>query len=138
MGERLNVASALLGRALLSLIFIISGFHKLAAYGATAAYMDKFGVPGLLLPLVIGVEIGGGALILAGFHTRAVAFVMAGFTFLAGALFHLAAGDPGNMIHFWKNVAIAGGFLGLSAAGGGAWSADSLIHHRRRAAGAAG
>lgn len=137
MGGRLNAASALLGRVLLSLIFIISGLHKVAAYGATAAYMAKFGVPGLLLPLVIVVEIGGGALILVGFHTRATASAMAGFTLLAGTLFHLAVGDAGNMIHFWKNVAIAGGFLCLLAAGGGAWSADSLLR-RHRAGGAVG
>ena len=62
-----------------------------------------------------------------GFQTRIVAFLLAGFTLLAGLMFHYAVGDGPNMIHFWKNVAIAGGFLGMVAHGAGAWSIDGRM-----------
>ena len=86
--------------------------------------MAKMGVPGALLPLVILTELGGGLLILVGWQTRVVSFLLAGFTLLAGLLFHLSVGDAPNMIQFWKNVAIAGGFLAIFANGAGEWSLD--------------
>ncbi|MFV0281170.1 MAG: DoxX family protein [Rhodoblastus sp.] len=129
--DRLSAPSLLLGRILLSLIFLVSGFRKLFAYAATVGYMEKFGMPGMLLPLVIVFEIGGGLLLVAGLQTRIVAFAMAGFSLLAGVIFHYAVGDAGNMLHFWKNAAIAGGFLCLLAMGGGAWSADAMLQRTR-------
>lgn len=81
-------------------------------------------MPGILLPLVILTELGGGLLILVGWQTRIVAFLMAGFTLLAALLFHFKTGDRNQMIHFMKNIAIAGGFLSLVANGAGAWSVD--------------
>ncbi|MDE2362824.1 MAG: DoxX family protein [Hyphomicrobiales bacterium] len=121
---QISNAAALLGRVMLSAIFIMSGFNKIVGYAGTAAYMDKMGVPGMLLPLVILTELGGGLLILFGWQTRIVAFLMAGFTVLTGLLFHLKVGDAPNMIQFWKNIAIAGGFLALLTSGAGAWSLD--------------
>lgn len=121
---QINNAAALAGRILISIIFIMGGAHKLVTYDMTAGYMQKMGVPGILLPLVILTELGGGLLILAGYQTRLVAFLLAGFTILAGLLFHLAVGDPPNMIHFFKNLAIAGGFLAILAGGPGRWSVD--------------
>ena len=56
-----------------------------------------------------------------------VAFLLAGFSLLSGLLFHYAVGDAPNMIQFWKNVAIAGGFLGMVAHGAGAWSLDGRM-----------
>lgn len=120
-------AAALLGRILMSAIFISAGFSKIGGYANTSAYMAKMGVPGALLPLVIATELGGGLLILLGYQTRIVAFLLAGFTLLAGVIFHLSVGDYANMISFWKNVAIAGGFLGMVAHGAGAWSPDGRL-----------
>ena len=117
-------AAALLGRIFISAIFISAGASKIGGYAGTSAYMAKMGVPAALLPLVILTELGGGLLILVGYQTRIVAFLMAGFCLLSGLLFHYSVGDAANMISFWKNVAIAGGFLGLVAHGAGAWSVD--------------
>ena len=117
-------AAALASRILMSLIFILSGAHKIGAYAETTAYMNKMGAPGSLLPLVILTELGGGLLILVGWRTRAVALLLAGFSIVAGVLFHLAVGDTANTVHFLKNLAIAGGFLAIVAAGPGAWSID--------------
>jgi putative oxidoreductase len=119
-------AAALAGRFLLSLIFIIGGFNKIAGYAGTAAYMARMGVPSILLPLVILTELGGGLLVLVGYQTKIVSLLMAGFALLSGLLFHLKLGDAADMIQFWKNVAIAGGFLSLTAFGGGGWSLDGL------------
>lgn len=119
-------AAALVGRIMLSAIFIMGGFNKIVGYAGTAGYMAKMGVPGALLPLVILTELGGGLLILVGWQTRTVAFLMAGFTLLAGLLFHLSVGDGPNMIQFWKNVAISGGFLAIMSSGAGGWSLDGL------------
>ncbi|HMN71983.1 MAG TPA: DoxX family protein [Rhodoblastus sp.] len=120
-------AAALLGRIFMSAIFISAGYSKIGGYAGSAAYMAKMGVPGALLPLVILTELGGGLLILFGFQTRIAAFLLAGFCLLSGLLFHLSVGDAPNMIQFWKNVAMAGGFLGMVAHGAGAWSVDAQM-----------
>ena len=117
-------AALLVGRIMLSAIFIQGGFNKIVGYAGTSGYMESAGVPSILLPLVILTELGGGLLILVGWQTRIVAFLMAGFTLLAALLFHFKTGDRNQMIHFMKNIAIAGGFLSLVANGAGAWSVD--------------
>ena len=73
----MNASLSLLGRAGLSLIFIISGWGKIAGYAATQQYMESVGVPGGLLPLVIALELGGGLAILAGAFTRWIAIALA-------------------------------------------------------------
>ena len=129
----MNATLQLLGRLGLSLIFIISGWGKIAGYAATQGYMDSMGVPGALLPLVIALELGGGLAILAGAYTRLFAAALAGFSLLAGLLFHFNLGDQMQAILFWKNVAMSGGFLLLVANGAGAWSVDAALARRRTA-----
>lgn len=121
----LQTASAPLGRVMLSLIFIVSGLGKISGFAGTQAYMESVGVPGALLPAVIALEVLGGLAILVGWKTRVVAFLLAGFTLLAGVLFHADFGDPMQQIMFLKNVALAGAFLILVAHGPGAWSVDN-------------
>jgi len=117
--------NALLGRVGLSLIFIISGFGKIAAYAGTEQYMAAVGVPGALLPFVIALELGGGLAILAGVFTRPVAIALALFSIVSAILFHANLGDQNQFIHLLKN-AIAGGFLTLAAHGPGSISIDAL------------
>jgi putative oxidoreductase len=117
--------SAPAGRFLLSLIFIVSGFGKITAYSGTQAYMDSMGVPGALLPAVIILEVLGGLAITLGWKTRVTAFLLAGFSILSAALFHADFGDQMQTIMFMKNLAIAGGFLGLVASGPGSWALDN-------------
>ena len=118
-------AALLAARALMAAIFILSGYNKIIGYAGTQQYMTANGVPDMLLPLVILVELGGGLLILAGFQTRLVAILLAGFTLVAAFLFHSKFGDRNQMIHFMKNLAIAGGFLSLYVAGPGPFSVDA-------------
>jgi putative oxidoreductase len=119
-----NNALALIGRILLSIIFIVSGYGKIKGYDGTVAYMAKAGVPGTLLPLVIAVELFGGLLILIGFQTRLVAIGMAVFCLLAAYLFHFDLASQPQTIQLMKNLAMAGGFLALASGGPGAWSVD--------------
>ena len=125
-GALSNVAE-LAGRILLALLFLLSGLGKLGAYSDTAAYMASQGVPGALLPLVIATEVGGAIAIIVGWRTRIVAFLLAGFTLLSALIFHSNLADQIQMIMFFKNVAIAGGFLLLVANGAGAFSIDRRL-----------
>jgi putative oxidoreductase len=123
--------AALVGRILLALIFITSGFSKITGFEGTVGYIASKGLP---LPqvgaaLAIAVELGGGILLAIGFKARWAALAIAIFTLLAGVLFHDfwnadAAAKMGQTINFWKNVAIAGGMLMAFAFGPGAYSVD--------------
>lgn len=127
---RLQAPFALLARLLLALIFVVEGWDKLFNYSGTVQYMDQHGVPGILLPLVILTELGGGLLVAFGFFTRIAAFALAGFCGLTALLFHGSLSDPNELIQFYKDVAMAGGFLGLVAFGPGDWSVDGFARRR--------
>ena len=113
------------GRTLIALIFVVSGIGKISNYAGTQGYMEAVGVPGILLPLVIALEILGGLAIIVGWHTRVVAFLLAGFTLLSALLFHADFSDQMQMIMFMKNLALSGAFLVLVAQGAGAYSIDN-------------
>ena len=123
--ERFQDISILLGRVFLSLIFIVSGFNKITDYAGTQGYMESMGVPALMLPLVIILELLGGIAILIGFKTRIVALLFIGFNVISALLFHSDFDDQTQMTMFMKNIAIAGGFLLLFAQGAGAYSIDN-------------
>lgn len=107
----MNKLIELAARILLAQIFIISGFGKITGYAGTQQYMASMGVPGILLPVVILTELGGGIALLLGFKTRWVAFALAGFTVLSALIFHRDFGNQMQMINFMKNLAMAGGLL---------------------------
>ena len=115
------------GRVFIALIFVVAGWGKIGGYAGTQAYMESVGVPGIMLPLVIALELGGGLLIIAGFQTRIVAFLLSGFCLVSAALFHANFADQMQSILFMKNVAMAGGFLFLVVHGAGAFSLDSRL-----------
>lgn len=122
-----TAAGLLAGRLLLSFIFVHEGWSIIGSYGGALAYMQKFGVPGLLLPAVIALEFGGGLLIAAGVFTRFLALAFAAFCVLTAALFHVQFADGNQLLHFQKDLAIAGGFLVLAVSGPGNWSVDRFI-----------
>ena len=115
------------GRLLMAVIFLVSGLSKLAAPAATIGYLASTGAPlpaaGYALALVI--ELGGGLLILLGYQTKAAAVVMALYCVATALMFHHAFGDQNQMIHFFKNITMAGGFLQLAAFGAGSFSLDA-------------
>jgi len=114
------------GRILLALIFVMGGLGKLGAgYTGTQGYMDAMGVPGVLLPLVILLEIGGGIALIIGWKTRIASLLLAGFTIIAALIFHHDFANQVAMIMFMKNLAISGGLLILASHGAGAYSLDN-------------
>ena len=117
--------SAPAGRFLISLIFITSGFSKITNFAGTQAYMESAGVPGILLPLVIAVELLGGLAVVFGWHARVAAFLLAGFSLVSAVLFHANFGDQMQMIMFMKNLGLAGGFLMIVSLGAGPYSLDN-------------
>jgi len=123
--DRIDHIADLAGRLMLAAIFVISGIGKIGGYAGTQAYMESMGVPGILLPLVIIVELGGGLALIAGWQARLAGFLLAGFCLLSALLFHNDFADQTQAIMFWKNVAIAGGLLLLVANGAGRWSLDA-------------
>ena len=121
----LNAPVLLAARVLMSVMFIMAGAQKIPGYAGTVGYMESVGVPGILLPGAIVVELIGGLMVLVGFQTRLAALAIAGFTVVAGVLFHFQPEDQMQMISFMKNITIAGGFLALFVTGAGAWSIDA-------------
>jgi putative oxidoreductase len=121
----MNNVISLLARLLLAQLFLLPGLSKISGFAATQGYMESMGVPGMLLPLVILLEVGGGLALVFGVLTRWVALALALFCVAAALLFHSNLGDQVQMIMFMKNLAIAGGFLLLYVQGPGAYSLDA-------------
>jgi len=120
-----------LGRLGLAWIFIDSGWNKIAGFAGTQQYMESAGVPGMLLPLVIALELGGGIAIALGLFTRWTALALAVFSIAAAILFHLPHfADQMQAINVWKNIAMAGGFCVLAAHGAGRYSVDARMSRR--------
>ena len=115
----------LAGRVLLAHIFLLAGINKITGYSGTQGYMEAMGVPGMLLPLVILLEIGGALALIAGWQTRLAAYALALFSIVSALIFHSNLGDQMQMIMFMKNWAMAGGLLVLAANGAGAFSLDN-------------
>lgn len=115
------------GRLLLAAIFLISGLGKLADPAGTQAYIAAAGLPAPLLAFVaaVAVEVGGGILLIVGYRTRPVALAIAGFSIVAALGFHSNFADMNQMIHFFKNLAMAGGLLQVAAFGAGPFSVDA-------------
>ncbi len=116
---------SLAGRAMIALIFVLSGLSKISAIEGTQGYMEAMGVPGILIYPAILFEIVAGLAIIAGVQTRLLALALAGFTLLLAIIFHNQLGDQTQFILFIKNVAIAGGLLFLARHGAGELSIDN-------------
>jgi putative oxidoreductase len=119
----------LIGRVLIATVFVLASWGKISAYAGTQAYMQHAGVPGSLLPLVILLELGGGIAIIVGLYTRPVALLLAGFSIIAGLLFHGGSPDQMQQIMLIKDLGLAGGFLFLVANGAGRLSIDARRSH---------
>lgn len=122
---------ALIGRVLLSAIFILGGFAKLTAVAGIAATLERRGFPSpQMFGYAVGVlELVGGLMVLVGIKARYVALVM--FAFTAGTIvvshnFWVMEGAARamNQTHAMKNLAIMGGFLLLASFGPGRFSFD--------------
>ena len=116
----------LVGRVLLSILFILSGFAKLTAISGTAGWFASIGLPfPTLTTVVVGlVELLGGIAVLVGFKTRIAAILLAVFTLAATVIAHLDFADQMQLLMLQKNLGLVGGFLLLAAVGAGSISID--------------
>lgn len=122
----LNRYGPLAGRILIALIFVLSGFSKIAGFEGTVGYIASKGLP---LPqlLAIGailIELGGGLMLILGWKAHWAAAAMLVFTALATLIFHNFWAVPpdqaqNQMIHFMKNISIMGGLLYVMMHGSG-------------------
>jgi putative oxidoreductase len=123
----MNGPILLLARILMAIIFLLAGFGKLTDISGTAAYFGSYGLPMPTVAAVISglIELLGGLAILVGFQTRIAAWVLAVFCVATALIAHTGWADMNQMIHFQKNLAMAGGFLVLALHGPGALSIDA-------------
>jgi putative oxidoreductase len=124
--EKQSDLAALIGRLFYSSLFILYGYMKLVGFSGTVSYMAGQGLPlvTLFAALAVIIELGGGLLMLVGFQTRCVALALAIYTLVAAFIAHAHFGDPAQLVHFMKNMAIVGGSLAFVACGAGAYSLD--------------
>ena len=121
-----NAVVILAGRILLAAVFLVSGYGKLVAFGATSAYFAKLGFPAadVMTVLAIAVELGGAILLIAGWRARWAALALIVFVVVATLAAHRfwevdAAQVRNQTNHFLKNLALIGGLLYVAAFGPG-------------------
>ena len=121
-----NTIVPAVGRVMISAIFILAGLSKLAAPAMSIGYIQSVGLPlpAVAYGIAAFIEIVGGIALLLGYRTRLVAGVLFLFTLATAVFFHNHLGDQDQFIHFFKNIAIAGGLLHVIAFGGGGVSLD--------------
>ncbi len=123
-----NIAQ-LIGRALMSALFIWSGYGKLVAPADTEAYFVSIGLPfpELVRVLAVVVELGGGLALLLGLEARLAAVVLAVWCIVTALAGHSDFADVNAKIQFMKNVSMAGGFIFIASFGTGAYTAKAVM-----------
>lgn len=122
-----ETAATFVGRVLMSVLFITSGWGKLMGAAATQAMFVKQGLPMVEAAWVLAVvvELGGGLAILFGLFIRPVAFVCAIWCVATALIAHTNFADRIQEVQFFKNMGMTGGFLYIATFGAGAWSLDA-------------
>ena len=115
----------LVGRILISALFLISAYNKIFSIDGSMSWMEGFGIPGFLLYPVIVLEIILPLCIIIGYKARVAASLLAIFCLTTAFIFHLDFTDPMQKISFLKNMGLAGGFLFILVNGTKNWSIDS-------------
>ena len=117
-----------LGRIFLSTLFLIEGINKIFNYEGTIQYMENFGVSEYLAIPAIILEILFPLLLIIGYQTKIAALVIAIFTIVVAVIFHTNFDDHMQFIIFFKDIAIAGGFLIIFVNGAGKYSVDYKLN----------
>ena len=114
----------LVGRIFISALFLISAYNKLFSVEGSISWMEGFGVPGFLIYPAIILEIILPLFIIVGYKARTSASLLAIFCLATAFIFHLDFSDQAQIISFFKNIGLAGGFLFIVANGTKDWSVD--------------
>ena len=115
----------LIGRILISALFLLNGIFKISNYEGTIGWMESFGVPGMFLVPAIILEIAGPVLIIIGYKTKLAAGLLSLFCISTAVIFHNDFSNQMQLTSFLKNIALAGGFLILFANGAKGFSLDN-------------
>ena len=113
-----------LGRILLSTLFLIEGINKISNYEGTIQYMESFDVPEYLAIPAIILEILFPLLLIIGYQTKVASLVLVIFTIVVAIIFHTDFDNHMQFITFFKDIAIAGGFIIIFVNGPGRFSLD--------------
>jgi putative oxidoreductase len=121
-----------LGRILLSSLFLIEGVRKFFFQEETIMYMEDYGVPEILFFPSLILEILFPILLIIGYKTRISALIMALFTLTVAIIFHTDFQNQMELIIFLKDIAIAGGFLIIAANEPKICSIDYMLKSRAK------
>ena len=121
----------LVGRILLSALFLIEGIGKISMQEDVVMYMENYGIPGILFIPAVILEILFPLLLIVGYKTKLAAFVMALFTFTVAIIFHTDFSKGMEMVFFLKDLAIAGGFLMIFVYGANKISLDHFLKSKQ-------
>lgn len=116
-------AVLLLGRWMVSLIFLTSAYSKAFGWSSNVAYMQSQHMPLIpfLLVCALVVELVGSICLILGWQARMAATVM--FLYLIPVTFRL---HTFMSTHFQKNVGIMGGLLYIAVFGAGSFALSSV------------
>lgn len=115
--DRLSGPLRLVGRVLLAAVFIYDATLLVRFPVENTAFMERFGLPGLLLYPTAAFQFFGGLAIVLGLFLRPTALAFAGFCLLTAVVFHRDVAEVSELIQFGKDLGLAGGFLLLAAGG---------------------
>ena len=101
----------LVGRILISALFLLNGVFKISNYDGTVGWMEGFGIPGILIIPAIILEIVGPILIILGYKAKIAAGLLSLFCVATAVIFHNDFSDQMQLGSFLKNIALAGGFI---------------------------
>ncbi len=107
----------LLGRILISALFLINGVFKISNYDGSVDWMESFGVPGILIIPAIMLEIIGPIMIIVGYKAKIAAGFLNLFCITTAIIFHNDFSNQMQFTSFLKNIAIAGGILFIAVNG---------------------
>jgi len=126
-----NPMLPLLGRLFIAALFLVAGIRKILIWEAQVGYFTRLGFPApeLFTVLAVVIEIGGALLLIAGWRTRWVAWLLILFLVIATGMAHRfwefdAAQQANQMNHFLKNLALVGGLLFVATFGPGRAAVD--------------
>jgi putative oxidoreductase len=129
-----RATTALVGRILLSAIFIVSGIAKLTDPAGAAGYMTAVGIPSASTLVIIAglAEVFGGLAIAFGFLGRLASLALFVYLIPTTLIFHgfwrfEGAEMKTQMVNFMKNLGIMGGLALLYAQGPGLYSVDRKL-----------
>ena len=114
----------LIGRIFISALFLISAFNKIFNLEGSTSWMEGFGLPGFLIYPAIVIEIVLPVLVIVGYQARIAAGILSIFCLMTAFIFHFDFSNQMELVSFFKNIGLAGGFLFIVANGTRDWAVD--------------